>query len=662
MAVRRRLGEILVAEGLITAEHVATALDAQQSADKRERLGQTFIRLGLVTERDIAVALAHQLNLEVVDLSTTQPEHDALARVPAALVRRTQVVPLRLEDENTLRVVMADPTNILAIDDLKATCKLRKIIATVGTASQVQETIRRAYGESEDALQLVDSYVGADDAGTDVEEEANDQPIIRLANAILTDALRLRASDVHIEPARKAVRVRYRIDGMLKEVMQVPGGAGAPLVSRIKIMALLDIAERRRPQDGRAELRMSGESVDLRVSTLPSLYGETVVLRLLRKGVQRPAIAELGMNLGVRAEFERALAQSQGMILVTGPTGCGKTTTLYAGLATLATEQSNIITLEDPIEYELEGVNQTQVNPRVGLTFANGMRTVLRQDPDIVMIGEIRDEETALLAFEASMTGHLVLSTLHTNDAPSTISRMRDLGVAPFMIASSLSLVSAQRLMRINCIYCAKEDAEGPSDKVLALLGLSREIAARLPLRRGLGCASCAGTGFLGRAGIMEVLRVTPRMRELIAEGARETEMRELATEEGSKSLRQDGLLKAFAGNSTFEEVLRVTPEDTSADVAELALAWLAERDTGADGTAGDDPGGDNSGNHDHDDDSTPGGVDEAPTPIPSKRPSGKRSSPTARRKATGSGAKDDPDADDTQADELDLEERAARA
>jgi type IV pilus assembly protein PilB len=564
---RKRLGEILVASGTIDESQLEDALAAQADGSVRRRLGATIIDLGFSTEDDIAAALATQLRLETVDLAEIGPEPAALQRIPRHLAERHHVLPLRIDEDQQLVVAMADPTNVFALDDLKLGSGLRDVRPVVSTETAITEALRRTYASDSAALDMVENMVEGDVTTVDEDEDlaavaaGDDQPIIRLANAILADAVRTRTSDVHVEPERDHVRIRYRIDGLLRETMRVPKHIGPSLVSRLKIMSTLDIAERRRPQDGRAMIRVEGQEVDLRVSTMPTMHGETIVMRLLRKGAERLSIDDLGISPDARAMFESALERPQGLIVITGPTGSGKTTTLYAGLSLISDPVRNILTLEDPIEYQLEGINQTQVNPKIDLTFARGLRTVLRQDPDVVMVGEIRDRETAELAMEASFTGHLVLSTLHTNDAPSTIVRLVDLGVERFLIASSMILVAAQRLARNVCPHCAVPAQ--PEERILHRLGLQRSDLEGVRLVQGTGCQRCEKTGYLGRTALLEVLPITPEMRELIVEGGSETEIGRLARQQGMRTLREDGIAKALAGITTLEEVLRVTPEES---------------------------------------------------------------------------------------------------
>jgi type IV pilus assembly protein PilB len=375
------------------------------------------------------------------------------------------------------------------------------------------------------------------------------------------EALHSRASDIHIQPQEREVRVRFRIDGLLRDITVVPKPIQGPLISRIKILSGMDISERRKPQDGRGRIRLDRMEADTRVSSMPTMHGETVVLRLLRKEAEKAkTIAEIGLSDHDRSAFERALAEPQGLVLITGPTGSGKTSSLYAGLATVIRPDINVVTLEDPVEYQMAGVNQVQINERVGLTFASGLRTILRQDPDIVMVGEIRDPETAAIAMQASMTGHLVLSTLHTNDAPAAVSRLIDMGVEPFLITSSLTLVVGQRLARVPCQKCSEPVEADP--RTMELLGLDPAEVEHAELRMGPGCGFCAQTGYKGRLGLFEVVRVTRTMRELIVARASETAMRKEAVAGGMRSMRADGLAKALAGRTTLEEVLRVTPPD----------------------------------------------------------------------------------------------------
>ncbi len=579
MARRRRLGEVLVADGVITELDLARALEEQNAGGgQRRRLGSTLIAMGVVDDNDLAVALANQLGLDRIDLAKAKPDLEAVARLQPDLARRHHVLPVAIDADGTLVVAMVDPTNVFALDELRMATDSSRVRPVVATESAIAASINRYY-PSHGSIQdedFQDDLLGAEaDDDDDVNKaDIESKPIVRLANTLIIDAMRLRASDIHVEPTRDDVRVRFRVDGILTEVMKIPRPARAPLTSRLKLMAGMDISERRRPQDGRTAVTVHGEAVDLRVSSMPSMHGEKIVMRLLRRGDSRLDIDDLHLAPDVLEMLREALESPQGIVLITGPTGSGKTTTVYAGLAEIATITRNVITLEDPIEYELDLVNQTQVNPRIGFTFAVGMRTVLRQDPDVVMVGEIRDGETAELAFEAAMTGHLVLSTVHTNNAPATVLRMAELGVERHLIASSLSLIVAQRLVRVVCSDCAEDDPTVPAPRLLKRLRLTpADFEGVTTLRRGRGCNTCADTGYQGRAAVTEVLPITPKIRDLIVDGARESHIRNVAREEGIRSMRQDGVTKAMAGLTTFEEVVRATPDDLRLDTTALVAA-----------------------------------------------------------------------------------------
>ncbi len=532
-----------------------------------ERIGAAVIRLGLATELQIADAIAEQLHVPRVDIEQMQPERAAIDRLPARIAARHEVLPLRLVDDS-LVVATADPSDVVALDDVRLAAGVRSVRTVVAPAGPLERARRRAYA-ADAAQELLGSL---DPAPTRAVDEQDDevvgddaQPVIRLVDAMLADAVTARASDVHLEPDRDGLGIRFRVDGLLRPATRVPRSLAGQVVSRVKIMSRLDIAERRLPQDGRAVVRVAGQSVDLRVSTMPTQHGETVVLRLLPKGAERVTIEQLGLRDEMRTRFLDTLLRPQGLVLVTGPTGSGKTTTLYAGLQAVTDPTRNVLTLEDPVEVQLEGVNQTQIEPKIGLTFARGLRHVLRQDPDVVLVGEIRDQETAQLAVEASFTGHLVLATLHTNDAPSSIARLADLGADIFLVASSVLLVLAQRLARSVCTSCAT--ADDPPEGLLARLGLTEQQRASATLRRGTGCNACDGTGTLGRVAIGELLTVSPRLRELVIERAPETTLTRQARIEGLRTLREDAIDRALEGTITLEEALRVTP-DPSVDVA----------------------------------------------------------------------------------------------
>ena len=569
---RRRLGEVLVTGGVLTEEQLGDALRAQKeyAGGRRRRLGEVITALGLADEVQIARALSDQLGLPFVDLGSLPIADETLAVLPRNVAVRHVAVPITLAHD-VLTVALADPTNVLALDDIRLATKLSSVRTAVATASDLQEAVNRYYGgagasggvaDTFGALQDVD-LEATEDKDEDLEQvgDVDDAPVVRLVNAIMGEALHSRASDIHIEPQERDVHVRFRIDGLLREITIVPKPIQGPLISRIKILSGMDISERRKPQDGRGRIRLERLEADTRVSSMPTMHGETVVIRLLRKEAEKAkTIAEIGLADHDREGFERALSEPQGLVLITGPTGSGKTSSLYAGLATVIRPDINVVTLEDPVEYQMAGVNQVQINERVGLTFASGLRTILRQDPDIVMVGEIRDPETASISMQASMTGHLVLSTLHTNDAPAAVSRLIDMGVEPFLITSSLTLVVGQRLARVPCEKCSEPVEAAP--RTLELLGLEPEEVEHAELRMGPGCGFCSQTGYKGRLGLFEVVRVTRTMRELIVARASESAMREEAVAGGMRSMRSDGLAKALAGRTTLEEVLRVTPPD----------------------------------------------------------------------------------------------------
>ncbi len=575
---RRRLGEVLVDGGVISRDQLERALSAQREdqGGERRRLGEVISELGFADEIQIARALSDQLRLPFVDLASMSTSEVAIRALPRHVAVRLQVVPVALAHD-VLTVAMSDPTNVLAMDDIRMATGIGQIRATVATASDLHEAVNRHYGGSGAAGEAAASAIGAlkEVQGIEVLEDLGDEdgdggvgvedaPVVRLVNAIMGEALYSRASDIHIEPRPKDVGVRFRIDGLLREVTVVPKAIQGALISRVKILSGMDIAERRKPQDGRGKIRHEGQEADTRVSSMPTMHGETVVIRLLRKeGEKAKSLAEIGLDATDRVKLEEAISEPQGLVLITGPTGSGKTSTLYAALGLRIDPAINVVTLEDPVEGEMSGVNQTQINERAGLTFAGGLRTILRQDPDVVMVGEIRDPETASIAMQASMTGHLVMSTLHTNDAPAAVGRLIDMGVEPYLITSSLTLVVAQRLARVPCQRCAEPVEADPA--TLELLGIDPAVVDTSRLVRGPGCGNCSQTGYQGRIGLFQVLTVTRHLRELVVERAPEGALRDEAVASGMRSMRADGLAKALAGITTLEEVLRVTPADSAA-------------------------------------------------------------------------------------------------
>ena len=565
---RRRLGEVLVEHGALTPEQLDEALEAQRAAQRerrRVRLGTIVVERGLATERQVAVALAAALSLDVVDLAQITLDSEVSRLLPRGVAERHLVMPIRRSDSGVVTIACADPTNVIAIDDVKVYIGNAALKLVVATESQLRDLLARTWSLSEDSADvamILEDLEEAFDDDSDTESGFADAPTVRLVNTILADAVRARASDIHVEPQASAVRIRYRVDGLLRDVMTVPRAAAAGLISRIKVMSNLDIAERRVPQDGRTRLQVDGSLLDARVSTLPNIHGEKVVIRLLSRADSVPAITKIGMDEVQLEALLGTLVAPQGLILITGPTGSGKTSTLYSSIQQIKTPDRNIVTLEDPVEMQVQGITQVQIHERAGLTFARGLRSVLRQDPDVVLVGEVRDTETAKLALEASMTGHLVLTTLHTNSAPAAITRLVDMGVEPFLVATSLSLVVAQRLVRRVCEECAAPYT--PPARVLKLLGIdTSDLEGAQPLR-GAGCADCGNTGYRGRLGVFEVLPVTAEMRGVLMTTPNEGAVAAAARASGMQTLRSSALVKAHAGLTTYEEVLRVTQVDST--------------------------------------------------------------------------------------------------
>jgi type IV pilus assembly protein PilB len=563
---RRRIGEVLVEQGVLTEQQLSAALEAQKQVEPgqpRRRLGAVIIGSGFATEREIAEALAEALGLPLVDLGRTLVVPDAARLLPRPVADRSGVLVLEKND-NRLTVATADPTNVMALDDVKLYTGISDLKVVVATESQVRDHLARAWSLSEDAS---DVHTMFQDIGREQEVEAEVSaqaveaaPIVRLVDVVLADAVRARASDVHVEPQAGDLRIRYRVDGLLRDVMTVPKNATAAAVSRIKIVSGLDIAERRRPQDGRAKLVVDGITVEARISTLPTLHGEKVVVRLLPRAENVPLLTATGLTPSQQDVVSSALVQSQGLILITGPTGSGKTNTLYASIQQVSTPDRNIVTLEDPVEVQVAGITQVQVHAKSGLTFAAGLRSILRQDPDVVLVGEVRDQETAELALQASMTGHLVLTTLHTNDAVSAITRLVDMGVPPFLVASSLTLVVAQRLLRRPCAACAAPYT--PSPRTLELLGLRAVDLTDATPTRGRGCQDCGGTGYRGRTGVFEVLPVGAGLRSVLLATPTEAAIAAAARSQGMTTMRASAIAAAGRGETTYEEVLRATHVD----------------------------------------------------------------------------------------------------
>ncbi|HVH31373.1 MAG TPA: ATPase, T2SS/T4P/T4SS family [bacterium] len=553
---RKRIGDILLETGVITPQQLTEALAQQRRT--RERLGRVLVDQGAASEKQIAQALAAQLDLPLVALSSARLDPNAVKLIPEILARKRRVVPLRLDGSYVI-VAMADPLDVFALDDVGIAAR-RPVKAVVAVESEVMATIERAYGmgaAAQAVLGEAEDAPAAEPAGSP-SEDGEDAPVVRLVNLVLSQALKDRASDVHIEPTESEMRVRYRVDGALQTVMTLPKTVQAGLATRLKVLARLNIAERRLPQDGAFELALDGRRIDFRVSTVPTIFGERIALRLLDKTKGLLTLEQLGLDAQARRRYEGLIHQPFGIILVSGPTGSGKTTTLVSTLALLNSVDKNIITVEDPVEYQLPGVSHIQVSPRAGLTFASGLRSIVRQDPDIIMIGEIRDVETAEIAIHASLTGHLVLTTIHTNDASSALTRLADMGIEPYLIASAVIGVASQRLVRLLCPQC-KQPAPIPKEIVSLLQSQVKEPLPPAEFQRPVGCAHCRHTGYQGRTGIFEILVVTEALRKRTLARGSAAELGEIARSEGMLTLRADGMLKAMQGLTTVEEVLQVT-------------------------------------------------------------------------------------------------------
>jgi type IV pilus assembly protein PilB len=552
---RDKVAAQLLEAKLIDEAGLARAKDIQKKDGGS--LGQALVRAGAIDEASYVAFIGKLHNLPVIDLGKVAVPSECLDLIPADVASKFQVLPIARRGR-VLTVAMANPSNIFAIDDIKFITGLDVQPAVAGELA-IKKAIDTHYSTTDSLASIME---GIED-DIEVVEEMNDDdaaslegqnaPVVKLVNTLLAEAVKMGASDIHIEPYERNLRVRYRVDGILQEVMEPPIKLRNAIISRLKIMADLDIAERRIPQDGRIKLKVLTKKIDLRVSTLPCIFGEKVVMRILDKGNLNLDLADFGMERKAIDDIYKAIAAPFGMVLVTGPTGSGKTTTLYSCLSKLNRPETNIMTAEDPVEYNLEGINQVQVRDEVGLTFASALKAFLRQDPNIIMVGEIRDLETGGIATKAALTGHLVLSTLHTNDAPSTINRMIDMGIEPFLVASSTVLIAAQRLVRRICKNCKEEVRL--SNEALTDVGLPPDI----PVFHGRGCDQCSGTGYAGRQGLYEVMPITPELRELILDRASTTELRRLAMQQGMLTLREDGLVKVRKGVTTIEEILRET-------------------------------------------------------------------------------------------------------
>ncbi|HEX6588321.1 MAG TPA: type IV-A pilus assembly ATPase PilB [Longimicrobiales bacterium] len=561
-----RIGDLLLREGLISDDQLQKAL--MQAREKKQRIGYSLIELGYVAEEDLTRMLARQYRLPAVDLNRVQVDQKILKLVPADIALKHLLLPLRRVGR-TLTVAMANPTDAGVVDNLKFITRhdIEPVIVGEYTLKKHLEKYYQGQETDDRLAELLDVMEETDVEKLEAEEEelnvavaasaAEDAPVVKLINGILTDAVLRGASDIHIEPYEKEMRVRYRIDGVLQEIMKPPMKLKAALTSRVKILSDLNIAERRVPQDGRIKMKIKDKVVDFRVSTLPVIFGEKIVLRILDKSNLTLDLEKFGLEPKAEKDFMAAIMNPYGMVLVTGPTGSGKTTTLYSALSKINTIDTNIMTAEDPVEYNLFGINQVLVRNEIGMTFAAALKAFLRQDPNIIMVGEIRDIETGGIAIKAALTGHLVLSTLHTNDAPSTVTRLIDMGLEPFNVAAALNCITAQRLLRRICKNC-KEEAKYPPE-VLEAAHFPKEWVEKVTFYKGKGCDQCNGTGYKGRAGLYEVMAMTPELRKVIMAEGSVDDIRRQALADGMLTLRMDGMKKIEKGVTTLEEVVKET-------------------------------------------------------------------------------------------------------
>jgi type IV pilus assembly protein PilB len=553
----KQLGSILLETGALTEDQLMDAIDEQQS--RGQSLGRTLVELGIISETQLVRALASQVGMEFVELGEYQVDRAAIALVPASLCRRHNAIPVGIVD-GVLRIAMSNPGNVVAVDDFRSITRMQvePIVATHDDVLQAIDRFCRADNELEGLQEEMEqeAVVGDLDAldfGSAVEDDA---PIVRFVNLLISQAVQDRASDIHIEPTEADLTVRYRIDGVLHEMQRAPKAIAAGVTSRLKIMSDIDIAERRKPQDGRLSVNHQGRKIDLRVATLPTVWGEKVVMRILDNSTATLALSDLGLRESNYAMYSESFTKPYGMILVTGPTGSGKSTTLYATLNQVARPEINVITVEDPVEYRIPGINQVQVNVKAGLTFASALRSILRSDPDVVLLGEIRDHETAQIAIEAALTGHLVLSTLHTNDAPSAMTRLTEMGIEPFLVGSAVDCVVAQRLARRLCSHCAEEHTVTAAELPKAL-----NYPADKPvptLMRGVGCQRCSNTGYRGRVALHEIMPVDESIERLTVSQASTAEILRAAQANGMETLLQDGWAKVQDGVTSLEELFRV--------------------------------------------------------------------------------------------------------
>ncbi len=564
----KSLGKLLLDRGFITENQLQQALDEQRYTGKL--LGRTLVELGFVKEEDILKTLGVQAGIDFVDLAKISIPRDVLQKVSPTIIKIYKIMPIKFE-EGTLTIAMSDPLNVNISDDLRFMlgCNIKGVIAK---EADVVEAIQKYYGERGESINELLSEIEKSAPALSREEEeeevtdvvvlqelASQPPVVKLLNLILLQAVKDRASDIHFEPFEDKYMIRYRVDGILYDITNPPRNLALAISSRIKVMSNLDIAERRLPQDGRIMISVEGKNIDLRVSTLPTVFGESVVMRVLDRDVVSLSLDQVGMSEDVRREVRRIINKPNGIVLSTGPTGCGKTTTLYSCLREINKMDYKIITTEDPVEYDIAGIIQVSIKPKINLNFATCLRHILRQDPDIIMVGEIRDAETAQIAVQASLTGHLVLSTLHTNDAPGAITRLTNMGVEPFLITSTLEAVIAQRLIRVICKNC--RERYHPEQKILEEMGLTKEELKDMVFYKGKGCSQCNKNGYKGRTGIFELLIISDALKPLIMDRVQTSVIREAARKEGMSTLREDGLKKVREGITTIDEVVRETQQ-----------------------------------------------------------------------------------------------------
>ncbi len=549
--------DLLLSKGIITKEQLDKAKDEMNRTGMP--IEKALERLGFISEADIVQAIAESIGVPFMDLSEYLIDTEVIKLIPEALAQKYKAVPLFKIGDN-LTIAMTDPLDIEAIDEIRRKSKVNVVDPVMSTPDMIQKVIDQYYGAQGTIKELIEDLTPEKldqrlKSAKGLSEVSEGTPVIKLVNLIIIQAVKDRASDIHIEPEEDRVRIRYRVDGILHEVQKLPKHLQNVLSSRIKVMAKMDIAETRNAQDGRIQIKIESKNLDLRVSSFPTVYGENIVLRILDKTSVLLGLEDLGFSDSELKNFNKVIRKPNGIILVTGPTGSGKTTTLYSALSTINSTEKNIITIEDPVEYEIPLVRQTQINPKAGLTFATGLRSILRQDPDIIMVGEIRDKETAEIAIQASLTGHLVFSTLHTNDASSALTRLIDMGIEPFLIASSIIGILAQRLVRVICTSCKEKYI--PSPEVLADLKLGQKVE----FYRGKGCGKCSNSGFSGRVGIFEVLLMNEEIKNMVTIKMSANDIRKRALEQGMTTLYSDGIEKIKKGITTIEEVLRVTEE-----------------------------------------------------------------------------------------------------